>query len=57
MEVDGGSRNEQKYDYNKFRQETFESMDIKFLRFTEYEVVNSAANVTETIERFINKKY
>ena len=53
IEIDGSSHDENKYEYDLQRQKEIESLGIKFLRFTEYEVKTRIDDAISTIELFI----
>ena len=50
IEIDGSSHGESKFQYDEKRQKDLEKKGITFLRFTEYEVMNSIDNVLTSIE-------
>ncbi len=56
IEVDGGyHNNKEQIDYDKYRQEIIEDLGIKFIRFTNEEVINGTKQVVKKIKKFINQ--
>ncbi len=56
IEIDGLSH-DTKYNYDKVRQKTIENLDIKVLRFSEFEVRANLDEVLQTIENCCNGVY
>ncbi len=55
IEVDGASHDEEKYEYDKKRENELRRLGNTVLRFTEYEVRSDIDNVLETIVYLIEK--
>jgi very-short-patch-repair endonuclease len=53
IEIDGSTHDENKYEYDRKRQNEIERLGITFLRFTEYEVTKNIDRVLEAIYFFI----
>lgn len=52
IEIDGMSHDENKYTYDRNREEKLREIGIDLLRFTEYEAVSNIDNVMQTIENY-----
>jgi very-short-patch-repair endonuclease len=50
IEIDGGSHDERKYEYDVKRQKELEGIGMKFLRFSENEVKTRLEEVMQSIE-------
>ena len=54
IEIDGGTHDEKRYDNDQVRQKYLESLGLKVIRFSEYEVLKRLDDVLQTIDLYIN---